>query len=119
VKKILLIAFQAGETAGSGGENREAKGFGGTADTGHGFFVELRVADDSTFADVGAFEFELRFDEDEQVGAGFGAGRGAGKDFRDGDEGNIDHDEVNLFVYIGGCEVSGISLDAGDARVFV
>ena len=72
VEKIFLIAFGAGEMAGADGQELELSDFAKAARTlCDGFFVERRVGDDAAFGDVGAGEFELRFYEDQEIGAGF------------------------------------------------
>jgi len=69
VEKILLIAFGAGQPAGTSGEDLEPRLKGGGPHFLDGFFMQRRIVDDAASADVFSWQLELRFDEDEQVPA--------------------------------------------------
>lgn len=72
------------------------------------------VADDAAGADVLAGEFELGFDEDDGLAAGFEDGEGGGKDKGERDEGDVGDDEVHEFGDIGGGHVADVEVFAAD-----
>ena len=111
------IAFGAGEAAGAVSENGEACGFGGGADAVNGAAMERGIADDAAAADGGAFEFELRFDEEEKFRAGSGQRDERANDFPQADEREIGGDELGGFGQIGGNEIARVFFDGDDARV--
>ena len=118
MKEILLVALRAGKAAGRDLQTSKAMGFGGAADAGDGFFVQLGIAHDAAFADVGALQFKLRLDEDEKLAAGFTAGDGTGKNFGDRDKRNINNDEFNVFRKIAGRQFAGVLLEDNHAWLF-
>ena len=79
-----------------------------------GALVGGGVADDAAWADVCAGEFELGFDEDDGVAAGFEDGEGGGEDEGEGDEGDVGDDEVHEFRDIGGGHVADVEVFAAD-----
>jgi hypothetical protein len=79
-----------------------------------GALVGGGVADDAAGADVFAGEFELGFDEDDGVAAGFEDGEGGGEDEGEGDEGDVGDDEVHEFGDIGGGHVADVEVFAAD-----
>jgi len=89
VEKKFQIAFGAGEVAGLNAEQVEICGVGGGLHAFDGFLVQGFVFDDSAFADFAALQFELGFDEDQEIGVRCGYRRDCGKNFRDGDEGDV------------------------------
>ncbi len=118
MKEILLISFRAGEAAGRELQAGEAERFGGAAHAGDGFFMQLGVAHDAAFADVSAFQFELRLNEDDKVSTGFAACNGARKNLGHGDEGNVGDDEGDRLGKIAGRKIAGIFLDEENTRIF-
>lgn len=79
-----------------------------------GALVGGGVADDAAWADVFTGEFELGFDEDDGVAAGFEDGEGGGEDEGEGDEGDVGDDEVHEFRDIGGGHVADVEVFAAD-----
>ena len=59
-----------------------------------------------------ARQFELRFDEDQEIGAGAGGGCGGGQDFGYGDEGDVDCDKVDGLEDFRGAEVARVAGNA-------
>jgi hypothetical protein len=119
VEKEFEVAFGAGEAGREDVENLEAGRGGAGFDGGDGFLVELRVGDDAAFGDVGRGEFELGFDEDEEVGAGGGAGDGGGKNFAKRNEGHISGDEVDALGDVAGRKIAGVAFDGEDEWVLL
>lgn len=74
----------------------------------------MRIPDDAALADLAAFEFELGFDEADEVTAGCQDGKGAGQDEVEGDEGDIDNDDGGGFSGVGKGEVAAIEFFPGD-----
>ena len=68
VEKKFQIAFGAGEVAGFYAQELEMGGACGGLHAFDRFLVQGVVFDDSAFADFGALQFELRFDEDQKIG---------------------------------------------------
>ncbi len=78
-----------------------------------GFF-----ADDATLADVGAADFELRFDEDDHLALGGEQGGEAIEHERDTDEANVADEKTCGFADDGGLNQAGVLvLMQNDARV--
>jgi hypothetical protein len=69
VQKILLIAFSAGKVAGANSKKFEREFGCGLSDSGDRFLVQGCVGDYAAGTDVLAGQFELGFDQDQQVGA--------------------------------------------------
>src|SRR3984957_19706378 len=117
VEEEFLVAFGAGEVAGFDAENVEVRRAGGGFDALDGFAVQGFVLDDAAFADFAPVEFELRLDEDQEIGVGSGEWDDCGENFGDGDEGDVHGDEGGKRSAGGGgqvfrCEVAGVLLDS-------
>lgn len=109
------VAIGAGDGRGDGGEPLLGEVLGDELlDFGEGFLVEGGVADDAAFADFVAGEFELGFDESDDGAGWVEDGKGGGKDFGEGNEGKIHHDEIDLFAEVIGGEVAGVEAFAGE-----
>src|SRR5437879_3132482 len=79
--------------------------------------VELLVSYDSAGANFLTGQFELRLDEDEKVGAE-SCRRHCGRNYlADGDERNINHDDVDAFRKVFHTEFACISRDRNNARI--
>ena len=112
-----MIAFGAGQAAGEHFYASEARGFGAFFNAGDGFFVQANIFDDSAGADFFAAEFELGFDENEKIGAGFCAGGRGDKHFANGNERYVGDDEIDRFGDVGGSQFARVAFDGGDARI--
>ena len=119
VEKIFEVAFGAGDAAGGDAEDFEFGEGGGDADFFYGFGVEGLVGDYAAFGDVGFWQFELGFYEDEEIGVWFCCGGGGGQDFCGGDEGDVDYSEVDGLGDVGGVEFAGVAFDFDDAGVLL
>ena len=117
VEKILLIAFGAGQPAGTNGEDFEPRLKSRGSDFLDGFFMQRRIADDAAGADVFPWQLELRFDEDEQVRAGFRNDRCRQQNLAGGNERNINDDESDRFGNILGTQFPRVAFYANDAIV--
>src|SRR5208337_5623492 len=76
------------------------------------------IAHDAAFADVGALQFKLWFDENEKLAAWFAAGDGTGKNFDDGNERNINDGEISRFGKIDERQFAGVFPEDNHARIF-
>jgi hypothetical protein len=119
VEKKFEVAFGAGKAGGKDVKDLQTGCSGAGLHGGDGFFVEVRVSDDAAGGNVWAGKFELRLDEDKEIGVGRGAGDGSGKDFADGDEGNVRGDERSGLGDLRGREVAGVVLDLDDAGILL
>src|SRR3569833_1163752 len=75
VEEILLVAVAAGDGTGHGAGDGDAVGFGARFDAVEGFAAEGVTADDAAFAEAGGADFELRFDQEDELPAIDGEGR--------------------------------------------
>ena len=91
-----MIAFCAGQPARAHIYAGQPGGFDAFSDAGDCFFVEADIGDDSAEADVFTGEFELGFDENQEIRTRFRTGNSRLKYFANGDEGYVVDDEVNL-----------------------
>ena len=97
VEKEFEVAFGTRQAAGFDGDGLEVEGFGGGLDGLDGLLVKARGGNDAARADVFAAKFELRFDEDEEVGVRTGAADCGWQYFCDGDEGDVSDDQTGQF----------------------
>ena len=100
-------------------DDLESGASGCGADFFDGLFVKGGVVDDAAGSDVYLGQFELWFDKNEQVCAGFGNGVGWRQHLCGGNEGNIDDDEIYTLGNVLGAQFSGVAFDANYARVLV
>lgn len=99
-------------------EQLEAMFDGCGLDTFDGAVMQLRITDDAAFADIRAFELELRLDQDEEVCAGARDGDHGGQDFGDGYEREIHCYKINSIGNLFGLEISNVAFEGDHARVF-
>src|SRR5690242_2000226 len=95
--------------AGADAENFQLELRGRFADGGDRFLLQRGVGNYAARADVFARQFELRFDEDEEVGAGSGRGCGAWQNFGRRNEGDVDCDEIDRLGDIVRAQVASIA----------
>lgn len=81
VKKELGVSFCSGKPARAIAEHGEAHGFGGGTDSIDCTSVEGGIAHDAATAHGGAFQLELGFDKQKELGAQSGEGHESREDF--------------------------------------
>ena len=74
VKEKLLVSLRAGQAAGFYSQDGKARGLSCFADALDGFLLQFRVSNNAALADLAAFEFELGFDQEKQLGILRGGG---------------------------------------------
>src|ERR1700738_181174 len=79
--------------------------------------MQCWTGDDAAGADVFARQFELGLYQDQKIGAGLGGLRSGRQDFADGDEGDVEDDQIDWFGDVAGAKVAGIAGDSNDAAV--
>src|SRR5579863_1973049 len=81
--------------------------------------MQLGVADNAALADVAFLEFELRLDQNQEIGI-WGRDRyDSGKDFCYGYEGNVHYDQVSEFSNIFRLEITRVAFDGDHARILL
>src|SRR5579859_1706036 len=91
--------------------------YGGFAHGGDGFLMQGGAGDDAAGADVFTGQFELRLDQDQEICRVFCDGQCGGKHFADGDEGDVEDQEISGLGDVGGAELAGVAADADDAVI--
>jgi hypothetical protein len=119
VEEEFPVAFGAGEARGKDVEDLEAGVGGAGFDGSDRFFVESRVDDNTAFGNIRGWEFELRLDEDEEVGMGSGARQRAGQNFADGDEREVGGDEVGALGNVAWRKIARVAFHGDDERILL
>ena len=119
MEKIFLIAFRASQAARGDFYASQTGGFSACSYVRHSFFVQANVLDDTAGADVFAREFELGFDENQEIRARFGAGGSRSKYFANGDEGYVGDDQGDLLGNVFRGKLAGVAFDGDNARVLL
>ena len=96
MKKEFLVAFRAGEPAGPRAQDLQACAAGRFGNAFNSALVQFGIAHDPAFADIAAIEFELGFHQNEEFGAQRGEPRHSGQHLGNGNEGQIDGDQVRF-----------------------
>lgn len=80
--------------------------------------MQFRLADDATFSDLLFFQLKLRLDETDDIAVRLQHGENCRQDLCQRNKGDIDHDEVDEFGKVVGCEIANVDpLPRDDAFV--
>src|SRR6267143_6995861 len=98
-------------------EKSQAQRFDVLTHSYDGLFAQFLVGHNTTTGDLFARQFELRLDQNQEVGVPFCLRNGGPQHFADRNKGNVDNDDAGFLGKLLAVQFPRISLDPNDARI--